>query len=195
MVRAANVQAPNTLLEVRVKGRLFTGVVAIATSLSLQSANRRSSAGRCGLTESLCAMAIPRRESLLKGDDEMSIRIHISVESNHILVIAQGAYEQSDALDCYRKAFDAARKEKISKILIDGRKITGMPTMGDRFESGVLLSELTRGKVGTPVIKVAIVGSEPTVDPGLFGENVAHNRGVLGKVTTNLNEALEWLGI
>jgi hypothetical protein len=46
---------------------------------------------------------------------------------------------------------------------------------------------------GGPLIRMAIVGSEPLIDRERFGEIVARNRGVPLKVTTDLDEALRWL--
>ena len=44
-------------------------------------------------------------------------------------------------------------------------------------------------------LQFAYLGREPFMDPRRFGEIVATNRGVSVKATTDLREALEWLGV
>ena len=65
----------------------------------------------------------------------------------------------------------------------------------DRFKLGEYLSKKRSESPGTKAIRVAVVGSLPIIDPARFGETVARNRGVIVKVTTELEDALSWLGV
>ena len=123
------------------------------------------------------------------------MNVNISVEVSHILVMVDGVYDQSDAMDNFRKAFDAARKVKIPRLLMDARKVVGEISTMERFEIGVLLSELVNRQADGPFTRIAIIGNELIVDPHRFVEIVAVNRGVQLKVTTDPKEALEWLEI
>jgi hypothetical protein len=125
----------------------------------------------------------------------MSISVHVTVEASHILFTAKGSYERLETLEHFRKAFDLANKEKSSRLLIDIRNVVGeIPTM-DRFEIGVLLSDLVLRQSDVQTTRIAIVRNDPIIDPHRFTEIVATNRGVQLKVTSELQEALEWLGI
>jgi len=125
----------------------------------------------------------------------MSIKINISVEADHILVTANGVYKHFDALELMRMAIGVATREKIPKILIDVRKIVGEISTMERYDLAVLISQLVQQQTGIPFIKIAMVGNKPIIDANRFGETVAVNRGVQGIATTDLNEALKWLGV
>lgn len=48
---------------------------------------------------------------------------------------------------------------------------------------------------GPDFLRVALVGSEPLIDPERFGAVVANNRGLPVKATTDFEEALRFLGL
>jgi hypothetical protein len=125
----------------------------------------------------------------------MSININISVESSHMVVTADGVYEQSVVLEKFRQAFDAGKREKVSKLLIDFRLVIGDASVMERFEVGLLLAKLINGQTATPLTRIAILGNKSFVDPQRFVEIVAINRGAQVKVTTDVFEAVEWLEI
>lgn len=61
----------------------------------------------------------------------------------------------------------------------------------ERFKLGDAFSTIQRKY--NPPICFAVVGDEPIIDPERFGETVAVNRGVLGKVFTDIDEAVAWV--
>ncbi|MDH4231290.1 MAG: hypothetical protein OEW04_04580 [Nitrospirota bacterium] len=98
----------------------------------------------------------------------------------------QRAKELFDEID------QAGRKHDKKRTLVD---ITGMlqfesaPVI-ERFEIAAYVGETqTRGT------RTAFLLSEKQMMPDKFGENVAVNRGGNVITTTDLKEALEWLGV
>ena len=78
--------------------------------------------------------------------------------------------------------------EKLDRVLIDTRGITTeIPTMG-RYDFGNYMAEQRPG-----IIKIAFVGREDAVWRDRFLETVSVNRGVVAKVVTKIEEALDWL--
>jgi hypothetical protein len=82
-----------------------------------------------------------------------------------------------------------------TKVLIDGRQLTGNPTEFERFLYGsfaawVALDVLFRHNVR---MKFAYVIHEPLRDPNRLGETVAVNGGMDVKTFEDENEAVEWL--
>ena len=120
---------------------------------------------------------------------------NISVKSDYILITANGNYSQSVTKNLFLDAVDAAKTNKIFKILIDCREVIGEISTLDRYDIGVLLSQLVYVKAEGKIIKVAFVAYEPIIDPKRFVEKVAVNRGADVKAFTNYEEAIEWLGI
>ena len=91
-------------------------------------------------------------------------------------------------------AIAASQESQRIHILIDGADVTGYLSDVDRFEIATYLSELNRQEE-TYFKAIAIVGNMPLVDPFRFGETVARNRGVNGRVFTDIKEAIEWLAM
>jgi len=86
-------------------------------------------------------------------------------------------------------------RNKITKVLIDGREATGDPTLIERFLYGKFLANEAHKFVKEHGIvpRFAYVMHVPLRDPGRFGENVAANRGVDMKTFEALEEAIQWL--
>lgn len=125
----------------------------------------------------------------------MSITTQVNVEPTHILITCAGSYDQTEAEQIFCMAFETAARQKVQRLLFDCRKVTGELSTMDRFDLAEYVSMLVLERTDAESVRIAIVGDEPLVDPSRFGETVAVNRGVTGKVTTDLNEAMEWLGI
>ena len=122
----------------------------------------------------------------------MPIKLTMQVEPHHVVVMCSGEFEPDAFIDACRQALSFASENKITAILIDGRRLTGeLFTTMERFKVGEAFAYLQRGLPF--VTRVAVVGNEPLVDPNRFGETVAVNRGALGKVFTDIEEATMWL--
>jgi hypothetical protein len=125
----------------------------------------------------------------------MKIQYQLEQRADHIRVVALGIYDALEALQVLREAIEAALAHKQTKVLVDCRELTGTPGTMQRFDLADTITRFYHERRGSSVIRLAIVGTEPLIDPVRFGETVAHNRGFPIKVTTDLDEALSWLAL
>jgi hypothetical protein len=123
----------------------------------------------------------------------MSMTGKVTIETDYLLVTTDGTFDVSDAKQLFERALDAAVDHQMRKILFDWRAVTGTPTTMDRFDLASHLAAAYHQRSREIFIRFALVGVEPLVDPQRFGETVAVNRGVPGKVTTDMSEAVAWL--
>lgn len=84
--------------------------------------------------------------------------------------------------------FLLSAKRKTSRVLVEGRGVTGALSTLDRYEFG---AHAARG-VGI-VDRMAIVAPASMIDPEKFGVRVARNRGFTVDVFGDLDKALRWL--
>ena len=108
-----------------------------------------------------------------------------------------GPFEVIAATTMVMRCVDAQKAHRLSRALADCRGVTGPVSVADRYSFGVHVAELhlehlfdTKEK-----LKVAFVGTPAVIDPGRLGETVAVNRGADVKATTDMQEALAWLGV
>ena len=122
----------------------------------------------------------------------MAIKLAMEEKSNHLHVKCNGEFEAVAFLDACKEALAFACEKKIAAVLIDVRNLTGdVFTTMERYEFGKAFAEY---QIRLPiVICAAVLGKEPLIDPDRFAETVALNRGALGKVFTNIEEATNWL--
>jgi len=103
-----------------------------------------------------------------------------------------GRYTRDSLLSLFDQAIDIATSKARRAVLIEVLEVTGAPTdMFDRYELGVGAARIQREK--RPLIALAVVGNEPMIHPTRLGEIVFHNRGGVGRVFIDLEEALAWL--
>jgi len=130
--------------------------------------------------------------------DKMSMMLKISVESGYIYVRATGKFSLAEAKRTFIEMLEAVARNKVGKVLFDGRGLAGSPEFMERFYYGKFAGEtLTQfGARGvSPATEFAYVLEAPMRDPRRFGENVARNWGMRVTTFENLNDALGWLGI
>lgn len=87
---------------------------------------------------------------------------------------------------------EAVAANHSTRVLFDGREITGEPTTIQRFYYGVFAAEETIRLVQN-VPRFAYILKEPVLDPRRIGETVALNRGMKVKTFTDSDAALNWL--
>jgi len=117
------------------------------------------------------------------------MRVEIVPQPGHLCAIVSGKFDREQIPDVLKEIFDASSRHGLRKILIDARTIEGEISLMARYDLGRIAAELQREPV-----RLAIVASEKQVWPERFAENVANNRGLPTKVTTDMAEALAWLG-
>ena len=129
----------------------------------------------------------------------MAITLRITVQPGVLFVLAQGEFSLDEAKQSFLDIIDSMEQNQSRKVLFDGREITGMVDVIERFYYGEFMAAaLDRLKKssrydGNP--QFAYVLREPILDPLRLGETVAVNRGANVKVFDNVREAREWLDL
>lgn len=118
-------------------------------------------------------------------------------EAGTLTVRVQGLFSLKKAKSGFLEVLEAAARSQAERVLVDGRMIEGAPAFMERYAYSEFIAEevgkhLVERKL-FPAIRFAYVLVPPIRDPGLFGENVAANRGMIVKTFDTLQGALEWL--
>jgi hypothetical protein len=128
----------------------------------------------------------------------MGMILKISAESVFLRVGATGDFSLVEAKRTFIETLEAVARNKVEKVLFDGRGLAGDPKIMERFFYGEFaarsVAQFTPRGVSAST-QFAYVLKVPVLDPMRFGETVAVNRGMVVKTFDNLNDALEWLGI
>jgi hypothetical protein len=126
------------------------------------------------------------------------MEIRIQPRDEYLYVHLSGTLELVEAKRVSAEFLDASIESGLSNILVDARHVQGYWTTMERFEyaSFMVAKNLERLQAkNLKNLRIAYVGSEPILDPERFAETVAVNRGVNIRAMTDIEEALEWLGI
>jgi hypothetical protein len=118
--------------------------------------------------------------------------IELTVEEDLILVTASGEYSLVKANNLFKFSIDNVLAHNKNKILVDVTSLTGSIPFFDRYQYAEFLANY-KAEHASKIHKIAVVGKEPIVDKDRFGETVAVNRGVNGRVFTEMSQALAWL--
>ena len=117
------------------------------------------------------------------------------LEQGVFTAVLIGEFELGLAQEQFIELLEEALASGATKVLVDGRQMTGKPTDFERFLYGefaafATLDVLFRHNVR---LKFAYVIHEPLRDPERFGETVAVNRGMDVNTFEEMNEAVAWL--
>jgi hypothetical protein len=108
-------------------------------------------------------------------------------EQERLIVVADGTTEPSWVLGLIDRIGEAAASHSTRSVLVDARRLRAVYADLDRYNMGVQMGRRWRE------IPYALVAAADMVDPRRFGEVVAQNRGVNGRVFIDLAEAERWL--
>ncbi|MGA2505068.1 MAG: hypothetical protein ABSG01_13335 [Anaerolineales bacterium] len=118
----------------------------------------------------------------------MGLRIQILKKSDYLVADFSGAGDLDEVSQQFGLLAERCLAAKKSRLLIDTSAVQSVPAFTERFRAG------ERAVVfGYNGIKIAMVSTPGQVDPKLLGELVARNRGVNGRVFTDLAAAKRWL--
>ncbi len=119
-------------------------------------------------------------------------------KKNYLVIVMEGEYAFSETGPSFDKMLAACEKYQATKVLVDGRGLTGNPTTLERFNFAATLTLkyfALRMTDRIPPTRFAFLANHPIVDPRRIGETVAVNRGLPIKVSTDPQEAFDWLGV
>ena len=127
----------------------------------------------------------------------MSLSQEIEIHHDYIVVVLRGQFSIQEALALAKEMFETGSQQKVTKVLVDIRQMTGIPNTSERFIYGTFLAEegLRQRGQGNAIMRMAYLGYAPTLDPTHFGEYVVNNRGAIVKSVFDEQEAWAWLEI
>ncbi|MFN7915513.1 MAG: hypothetical protein U0Q55_09240 [Vicinamibacterales bacterium] len=114
------------------------------------------------------------------------------VRDGYLYVRATGSFSLEAARDACRRWTDATASRGERCVVLDVTAVVNfdvvdVPVML-RFELGQALVDSLPAD-----IRLAIVETPAQFDPERFGETVMANRGIMVKITTSLDDAVQWL--
>ena len=121
----------------------------------------------------------------------------VEPQPGYLKVVVSGAFDLHLAIGLTPRIFDACVAHRASKLLIDGRTVTGTMTITDRYiYADNFANQYTARRIAGSFkrLQIAVVGSHEIVDPLRFGEKILTMRGMHAKVLTDFARALTWLG-
>jgi hypothetical protein len=127
---------------------------------------------------------------------ELSFRVDL--ERHLLRVTYSGEFSIPEAEATFQEILEALVKNRLRKVLVDGRQVIGNPEPLERFYYGKYVADAVNKTVNRMRIEVprfAYVLQEPLLDPKRFGETVALNRGMRIKAFDDMKRAEWWLGI
>lgn len=128
----------------------------------------------------------------------MTMTVQTIPNGDVLHVAAGGPFSLSEAKRTFLDVLHVVEELCLSKVLFDGRQVTGNPAIIERFYYGEFVADevkklMERGWPGDAP-QFAYVLREPILDPLRLGETVAVNRGVNIRAFDNRDEAIVWLG-
>jgi hypothetical protein len=119
----------------------------------------------------------------------MSIQFQIEEMPGHLAAKFTGAGKAEEVWRRYELIAERCKRANKNKLLLDFTEAYVEASLADKYILGEQAQIFSRYNV----IKAAAVARPEQVDPERFGEMVARNRLVNGRVFTNVEDALEWL--
>ena len=117
--------------------------------------------------------------------DAMDLRYE--ARPDHLLVHAAGEFDYAAARQGLSSIINACNEKGLSRILVDGRGITTLVSIADRFELATQLSTESKGAVRMAVVVATMNLFTKTL------EDTAANRGAPLRTTDSMKEAREFL--
>ena len=118
----------------------------------------------------------------------MTLQVEIKKRDNFLYAVLSGDFNLGQIKDIFKEILEENYRHNLSRILIDARKMTGSISTMARYNMATWAVLHMRS-----LVKVAWLGRRDQMYKDRFAENVAINRGARVKVTTDMEEAFQWL--
>ena len=115
------------------------------------------------------------------------MELRFETRPDHLLVLAGGDFDYVKAREGLSRVIQACTSQGLSRILVDGRNITTLVSIADRFELATQLSTESQG-----ALRMAVVVAASNMFTKTF-EDTASNRGAPLRTTDSMKEAREFL--
>ena len=113
--------------------------------------------------------------------------LRYEAKPDHLLVMAAGEFDHVAAKQGLSTIIKACGEKGVSRILVDGRGITSLVSIADRFDLATQLTTESKG-----VLRMAVVVAAANMFTKTT-EDVAANRGAPLRTTDSMKEAREFL--
>lgn len=113
--------------------------------------------------------------------------LRFEARPDHLLVHAAGDFDHQAARLGMSSVIKACTEKGLSRILIDGRGITTLVSIADRFDLATQLATESKGSLRMAVVVATTNMFTKTL------EDTAANRGAPLRTTDSMKEALEFL--
>ena len=128
----------------------------------------------------------------------MSMHISINAKEDYLYVQVTGTYDLALALDLLEEVLIESVHHQLPRLLIDYRQLQKTFSMTDTYiyaASGAKLVQKYKDGHSQP-LRIAYLAPESILADGEYGVEVAADYGFPeAKRTTNIDEALAWLGV
>jgi hypothetical protein len=127
--------------------------------------------------------------------DVSGLILYTRAQGDVLYSTLSGEFRLADALSAFLQLLGAIKEGGSSKVLVDGRRVSGEPITIERFLYGEFVAEAVKKLETGEVPMFAYVLHEPVLDPMRLGETVAINRGMNVRVFDDYELAIAWLGV
>ena len=117
-------------------------------------------------------------------------------QNSLLRVTLAGAFSLPEAQARFAETLDGLLKHQPSKVLVDGRAITGRPELIQRYLYGEFAANALRTALEGELAqapKFVYVLVEPVLDPGRIGQTVALINGMNVMTFGSVSDAEHWL--
>ena len=128
----------------------------------------------------------------VSGDNNESLRFEIVTADRIVIFRCLGKVWPGPFVELLEKGLDTCASAGKRGLLVDIRDCHGLaPSTAVRHEIGVGISELQSSR--SPLVVIGVLGNEPFIDPGRFGEMVAVQNNAVFRAFTKKEPAISWL--
>lgn len=124
----------------------------------------------------------------------MKLRATFAVCGGCLYLKGEGEFDPATAREITLDWVREAKEKKVNLVLCDIRGVGGIEVGALPLIERYLLGEFAANVIPKG-IRLAILETPEQYTKDRFDENVLANRGVTVKITTDLKEALAWLGV
>lgn len=118
----------------------------------------------------------------------MEYDLHLYADYIEALVV--GEFDLEDGKRCIDEAFELCEKHGLSRVLVNGSRMSNDVSVSSRFNLGEYLAARAPGRV-----RVAILTSTKLVKQSKALQNTANNRGANVITTDSMEDAKAFLGV
>lgn len=120
--------------------------------------------------------------------------VSYEVKNNYLYITVTGEFDLSSAKNFLSEVMEKAHNHSLNKILCDITHLKGFDAQQTSTETRFNIATFIADAI--PIdFRLAILETPMQLIGGRFGENVMADKGVSVKVTPDIEEALEWLGV